>query len=96
MSTEEKINEILSITKTTASQVSDLRRAVFGNGRPGLTDRMAVLEQQHMNLQNMHETCPAKEAISGAARRQDTANRVSIGAFIVAAIAALLAWMRGA
>ena len=88
MSEDEKLHEIYRLVVRIDDKVSDLRGAVFGNGRPGLTDRMTVLEQCHGALKQSHEDCPAREAISGASMRQDRANKMSLFAVIVSSLTA--------
>ena len=90
MSEDDKIHEIYRLVVRIDDKVTDLRGAVFGNGRPGLTDRMTVLEQCHGALKTSHETCPAREAISGAAMRQDKATKMPLFAVIVSTITALV------
>ena len=60
--------------------LKDLKKAVFGNGKPGLLDRVIVIEERQAS-------CPAREAFKMGARQQRSANIISFGALAVAVIA---------
>jgi hypothetical protein len=61
-----------------------LDHAVNGNGRPGLLDRMTVIEINQ-------RTCPARESYG----RQAQSNRIAFGALVMSAVSALFAWLSG-
>jgi len=75
-------------------RVKDLRAAVFGNGQPGLRDRLTVLEQTHIALAKAHAECPARELLSGEAQRQQTSNRLSLAAVCCSIGTALAVWLK--
>jgi hypothetical protein len=76
-------------------RVNDLRKAVFGNGRPGLIDRMTVIEQRTSAIVESELTCPAREAFTGGAMRQDRANHLAISAVVLAGLSVIMAYFRG-
>ena len=87
----DEVSAIKSKLSTVGDNVTDLKKAVFGNGRKGLTDRMTALEHEHSSLKNAHLICPAREAISGSAKRQSAANLVAGIALVVSVITSIIA-----
>lgn len=59
--------------------VGKLDHAVNGNGKPGLTDRMTIIEERQ-------SSCPARKSYSDGARN----NRIGGYALVVAAVLAVL------
>ena len=60
--------------------LKDLKKAVFGNGKPGLLDRVIVIEERQ-------SACPARQSHQIGVRQQRSANIISFGALAVAAVA---------
>ena len=71
MSDDGKIDAILQ-------SVTRLEHAVNGNGRPGLLDRMTIIEVQQRD-------CPAREAYRSDSRRANWANLIAAVALLVSA-----------
>jgi len=75
------------------ANVASLLHSVDGNGKPGLKDRTTVIEQSVITLTQAHRDCPAREAMTGAARRQTCSNVLALGSLAVALIAVLVSIM---
>ena len=62
----EKITELSVSAAVTASTVVELKKAVMGNGKPGLLDRVQVIENCHDNdAKSKKEAKEVKEKWSG-------------------------------
>lgn len=59
--------------------VGKLDHAVNGNGKPGLTDRMTIIEERQ-------SSCPARKSYSDGSR----SNRIGVYAIVVSGAVALL------
>lgn len=77
------------------ANVNSLLHSVDGNGKPGLKDRTTVLEQSIIAIAQAQRDCPAREAMTGAAKRQTCSNVLSLGSLAIALLAVLVVW-RGA
>jgi hypothetical protein len=73
------------------SRDSDYHKAIHGNGLPGLLSRTTILEQAVISLSRAHDDCPAREAMSGNARRQVTSNILALASVAIALLAVLVA-----
>jgi hypothetical protein len=60
--------------------VQRLEHSVEGNGRPGLLDRMTIIEIQQRD-------CPAREAYRGETRRANLSNLIAAAALLASAFA---------
>ena len=86
----DKLNKIENIVAITSDRVNDLRKAVFGNGRKGLIDRMTETEQTVLKIISDHSSCPARESASNVAKRQRAANTIALGAVLISLATLLL------
>ena len=71
--------------------VQDHHKSLYGNGRPGVSDRVLVVESAVATVAKAQAECPAREAITGPARRSILQNYIAAAAAIIAALAALAA-----
>jgi hypothetical protein len=95
MSENELLHDVHRMVSQIDDRVNDLRKAVFGNGRPGLLDRMTVIEQRTSAIVESELTCPAREAFTGEASRQSRANYLAIAAVVLAGLSVVMAYFRG-
>jgi hypothetical protein len=72
------MREDLASIRTTSR---NLDKAVNGNGKPGLLDRMTVIEQRQL-------MCPARDAFSKGA----ISNRIGMAAVLVSLVSVIIAW----
>ncbi len=95
MSENDLLHDVHRMVSQIDDRVNDLRKAVFGNGRPGLIDRMTVIEQRTKAIIESEASCPAREAFTGGAMRQDRANYLAIAAVVLAGLSVVMAYFRG-
>jgi hypothetical protein len=81
--------EMHSSLSTLIAAVAKVETAINGNGKPGLLDRMTVIEERQA-------ACPARQSYQIGARQQRSANIISIGALAVAALSwfKALGWIK--
>jgi hypothetical protein len=92
MSENELLHDVHRMVSQIDDRVNDLRKAVFGNGRPGLLDRMTVIEQRTSAIVESEATCPAREAFTGEAARQSRANYLALAAVVLAGLSVIMAY----
>ena len=78
MDTTRLILETHSAMQVIQERTERLDRAVCGNGRPGLLDRVGLLEERQ-------ETCPARENVSFAVRHARAMWAVALCSLLVSA-----------
>ena len=76
---DELFMEMHSQLTSLCDGVKHLHHAINGNGKPGLLDRMTVIEERQ-------SSCPAREAYKTGNIAQSRANWLSAGALAVAAL----------
>jgi len=86
---DEIMMEMHSQLSSLCAGVHKLEHAINGNGKPGLLDRMTVIEERQ-------SSCPAREAYKTGNRQQKSANIISFAAIAVAALSFFrsLGWIR--
>lgn len=87
----DKLEEISGKVTDLANTATRCDKAVHGNGTPGLLTRTTIIEQAIIAITKSHDECPAREAMSGNARRQAASNILALGSLAVALIAVLVA-----
>jgi len=75
--TQKLILETHASVKVVQDQTQRLERAMLGNGRPGLVDRVSLLEERQ-------SSCPARENVTFAVRN----GRALLWAAVVSALVA--------
>jgi CHASE3 domain sensor protein len=61
----EAVNKVAISAAVTESIVVDLKKAVMGNGKPGLLDRVQIIENLHtQEAERKKQDCEKKEKIS--------------------------------
>ena len=95
MGDTELLHDVHRMVSQIDDRVADLRKAVFGNGRPGLIDRMTVIEQRTGTIMDSEASCPAREAFTGGAMRQDRANWLAVAAVLLAGLSVIMAYFKG-
>jgi hypothetical protein len=76
---DQVIMEMHSSLSTLIAAVTKVETAINGNGKPGLLDRMTVIEERQ-------SSCPAREAYKHGNISQSRANWISAGALAVAGL----------
>lgn len=71
---------------TTAALVNDHHKTLYGNGRPGLDDRVKELEVERRN-------CPARIAFVHGHRQTDRAARIAVAAILVSILGVIAAFL---
>ncbi len=87
----DKLDEISKQVASMAVTSRGLDKSVNGNGTPGLLTRTTILEQAVISLAKSHAECPAREAMTGAARRQSWSNIIALGSMAIALLAVFVA-----
>ena len=78
--TQKLILETHASVKVVQDQNQRLERAILGNGRPGLVDRVSLLEERQ-------SSCPARENVTFAVRNGKAILWVAVASVLVGALA---------
>jgi len=76
----EMLTELHTMASITRAEVTDIKKAVFGNGQPGIKDRLLLVEEKQA-------TCIETRAKDATTANTKTSLVVAIAAVIVAVVA---------